>query len=250
MVTDLSGALESGSLIVLVWTAAALGFLHTILGPDHYVPFVAMAKAQAWSRLRTAVVTSLCGLGHVGSSVVIGGVLVAAGMAFTEWDGSGWAAMHESRGSIAAWLLMGVGAAVLLWGGFRILRGRTHTHAHPHEDGTVHTHPHGHAGEHMHVHDSRARRLTPWVLFAIFVFGPCESLIPLMLAGWAAGGLGGTVLVALTFSAATVLTILGTVAVLMAGISRIPLGHLERWSTAVAGVSLILCGAAIRWLGL
>ena len=247
---DLDTALEAGNLPILLWTAVALGFLHTILGPDHYVPFVMMAKAQNWSRLRTAVVTFLCGLGHVGSSVAIGAVLAVAGMAFTEWEGSEWASLHEARGGLAAWLLIGVGAALFIWGVMRALRGHTHTHVHVHEDAMIHAHEHDHTGAHMHVHESKVRHLTPWVLFTIFVFGPCESLIPLMLASWAVAGLGGTVLVASTFSVVTILTILGTVGVLTMGISCIPLGKLDRWLTALAGLSLVLCGVAIRWLGL
>ena len=248
--TGLDKALESGNLSVLLWTAAVLGFLHTVLGPDHYVPFVMMAKAQKWSRLKTVVVTSLCGLGHVGSSVAIGAMLAAAGMAFSEWKGSEWAAWHNTRGSLAAWLLIGVGVAFFIWGVIRALRGHTHTHPHVHEAEMVHVHQHDHTGEHMHVGESKVKSLTPWVLFAIFIFGPCESLIPLMLASWAVAGIGGTVLVAGTFSVVTILTILGMVGVLMLGISRIPMAKLDRWSTALAGMSLVFCGAAIQWLGL
>ena len=46
---DLQAALSSGQLSILMWTAAALGFLHTILGPDHYVPFVALRRARRWT---------------------------------------------------------------------------------------------------------------------------------------------------------------------------------------------------------
>jgi nickel/cobalt transporter (NicO) family protein len=247
---DLNAILESGHLPLLLWTAVGLGFLHTILGPDHYVPFVMMAKAQNWSRTKTAWITTLCGLGHVGSSVVIGAILAVTGMAFTEWDGGSWVTVQEVRGGVAAWLLMGLGAALLIWGIVRAWRGHRHTHSHLHEDGTTHADEHAHVGDHMHVHEAKARRFTPWVLFAIFVFGPCESLIPLMLAAWAAAGLGGTVLVAGAFSLVTVLTILVTVFALMMGVSRIPLGSLDRWSTALAGVSLLFCGAAIQWMGL
>ena len=209
-----------------------------------------MAKAQKWSRLKTIVVTFLCGLGHVGSSVVIGAILVAAGMAFTEWDGSSWASWHEARGNLSAMLLMGVGAAFFVWGTIRALRGHTHAHVHVHEDGTAHAHKHDHSGAHMHVHDAKVVSLTPWVLFTIFVFGPCESLIPLMLASWATAGFGGMVLVVSAFSIVTVLTILVVVAGLLAGISQVPLGKLDRWSTALAGASLVLCGVAIQWWGL
>ncbi|MHC4600008.1 MAG: sulfite exporter TauE/SafE family protein [Planctomycetota bacterium] len=247
---DLNSALESGNLSVLLGTAAALGFLHTILGPDHYVPFVMMAKAQKWSRRKATIITFLCAVGHVASSVAIGAGLAAAGMAVTRWEGSGWASWHESRGGVAAWLLMGVGAAFLVWGLVRALRGRTHTHVHVHEDGEDHLHEHDHRGDHLHAHESKVKRLTPWILFTLFVFGPCESLIPLMLAAWASAGWGGAALTAGVFSATTILTVMGSVGVLLFGISLVPLRGLERWSTAAAGLSLVLCGAAIHWLGL
>ena len=52
-------------LLVLVATAASIGFIHTLLGPDHYLPFIVMAKVRGWSRSKALGVTSLCGLGHV-----------------------------------------------------------------------------------------------------------------------------------------------------------------------------------------
>ena len=37
---------------------------------------------------------------------------------------------------------------------------------------------------------------------------------------------------------------------LLIGASRLPLAGLDRWSTAIAGASLVLCGAGIQFLGL
>ena len=59
---------------ILLLTAASIAFLHTILGPDHYVVFTAMGKARGWSLSKTLRVTVLCGIGHVLSSVIIGAV--------------------------------------------------------------------------------------------------------------------------------------------------------------------------------
>jgi nickel/cobalt exporter len=53
-------------------TAASIGFFHTLLGPDHYIPFVMIAWARKWSGLKTMIVTFLCGVGHIASSVVLG----------------------------------------------------------------------------------------------------------------------------------------------------------------------------------
>ncbi len=248
----LEESLQSGSVLLLAWTAFALGFLHTVLGPDHYVPFVAMAASEGWSRAKTMVVTAVCGLGHVVGSVAIAVVLIVLGTALEGWEGHGLAHLHELRGDVAAWALMGVGAAYGLWGVRRALRGKAHTHSHAHADGEVHEHEHTHDHEdgHLHVHGRTIARLTPWVLFTIFVFGPCESLIPLSLASWALAGLGAFLLVALAFTVSTVATILVLVLLLQGGVQLLPLKTMERWTHALAGISLVACGFAIRFLGL
>ena len=60
------------SILLLMWTAATIGFIHTLAGPDHYLPFVMMARARQWSQRKTLWITLLCGIGHVLSSVVLG----------------------------------------------------------------------------------------------------------------------------------------------------------------------------------
>ena len=65
---------------VLAVTAASVGFLHTLMGPDHYVPFIVLARARGWGIVRTALVTALCGVGHVLSSMALGLIGIAAGI--------------------------------------------------------------------------------------------------------------------------------------------------------------------------
>ena len=36
-------------MILLLGTAAFIGFFHTLPAPDHYLPFVVMGKARKWS---------------------------------------------------------------------------------------------------------------------------------------------------------------------------------------------------------
>ena len=59
-------------LLLLALTAASLGFIHTALGPDHYLPFIVLSKARNWSVPKTMWITFISGVGHVGGSVVIG----------------------------------------------------------------------------------------------------------------------------------------------------------------------------------
>ena len=70
--------------MILTATAASIGFLHTLFGPDHYIPFIVMAKARSWSLKKTTAITFLCGLGHILSSVVLGFMGIALGVAVSE----------------------------------------------------------------------------------------------------------------------------------------------------------------------
>ena len=64
----------------------------------------------------------------------------------------------------------------------------------------------------MDEHDKDERhKLTPWILFLIFVFGPCEVLIPLLIFPAYADRTVGIITVALAFGTATILTMLLTV---------------------------------------
>jgi nickel/cobalt transporter (NicO) family protein len=120
-------AVETNALNI---TAATLGFFHTLLGPDHYLPFVMIAWARKWSGLKTMTVTFLCGIGHVGSSVVLGLAGVTIGIAVNKLQ---W--FESVRGNLAAWLMIGFGVAYLVWGLRSAYRNRPHKHIHFHIPG-------------------------------------------------------------------------------------------------------------------
>ena len=236
----------SQELVILTITAASIGLVHTLLGPDHYLPFVVLAKARRWTRTKTAIITVLCGLGHVGSSVLLGTIGIALGIAVAriEW-------FESARGDLAAWLLTAFGLVYLVWGLRRAMRGRTHTHIHAHTGGEVHAHEHTHESVHVHPHDQGATSasITPWVLFTIFVFGPCEPLIPILMYPAASESAYGVIIVATAFAIVTITTMLSVVLLLSFGLDRIPTHGFERYGHALAGLAILLCGVAIH-LGL
>lgn len=243
--------MEGPALAALVASAATIGVVHTLLGPDHYVPFVALARSRRWSLGRALSVTAVCGVGHVVGSIALGALGIALG-----WAVSGLVEVEALRGELAGWLLLGVGLAWTAWGARRALRRRPHDHLHAHDDGLVHRHAHGHAGAHAHLHEARAgergfvrRWLGPWSLFVVFVLGPCEPLIPLLMLPAAGGGWGAVTLVAGVFAAATIATMLAVVAAGASALALVPAAGLERWSHAAAGAALALCGVAVT-LGL
>ncbi len=235
------------TLTYLLWLAAFTGAVHTLMGPDHYVPFIAMARAGGWSLLRTLAVTVVCGVGHVLGSVALGTVGIAAG-----WAIGGLEAFESTRGEIAAWLLLGFGLAYTVWGVRRAMRHRPHTHWHTHDDGTVHRHAHAHDGAaaaHELGESARPRTMTFWVLFTVFVFGPCEVLIPQLMYPAARHGWGGLAAITAVFAAATIGTMTTVVAAAYAGLTRLALPNLEKYSHATAGLAVTMCGLAIK-LGL
>lgn len=232
---------------VLAGTAASLGFVHTLLGPDHYLPFIVIGRARRWALPKTLFISFLCGLGHVLSSVVIGFVGIALGIAVFRIEG-----IESFRGSLAAWLLIGFGLAYFIWGLYRAIRNKPHKHRHWHADGEEHEHSHTHQkAAHSHPHDEKAKStLTPWILFVIFVFGPCEPLIPLLMYPAAKHNIGGVVLVTLAFGAATILTMLTIIAAAAWGVRSLRLGFMERYVHAIAGAMIFISGISVQFLGL
>lgn len=231
---------------VLLVTAASLGFFHTLFGPDHYLPFIMMSRARRWTLPRTLGITLLCGLGHVGSSILVGviGIILGTSVSRLEF-------LEGFRGNIAAWMIIVFGFLYFLWGIRGAVLNRPHKHLHFHENGDTHEHEHVHADDHEHRHDDKGRQsITPWILFTIFVFGPCEPLIPMLMYPAAEGSIAGVVGVVVIFGAVTLLTMLGMVTALSLGINLLPLGKLERYMHAVAGAVICLSGIGIVFLGL
>jgi hypothetical protein len=89
--------------------------------------------------------------------------------------------------------------------------------------------------------------MTPWILFTIFVFGPCEPLIPILMYPALTLNLPSVMLVAAVFALFTI----GTMAVMVTagyvGLARLSSSRLERYSHAIAGLTLAACGGAMVW---
>lgn len=228
----------------LLLSAATIGVLHTALGPDHSLPFIALARARRWSARRTALITTLCGLAHVASSALLGLAGLALGSAVFHFE-----RIDAARGDIAAWMMLAFGLAYAAWGVRVALRPGEHVHAHAHADGTLHRHPHRHSGEHLHPHDGAPQRepvTSAWALFLIFGFGPCEPLIPLLLYPAATGSLGASALVIGVFGLATIATMLAVVFAALAVTPLVRWPRLARWEHAIAGGVVAACGIAMH----
>ena len=233
----------NNEITLLAITAATIGFFHTLFGPDHYLPFIMMSKARNWKMRKTMLITFLCGLGHVGSSIVLGIIGISVGIAISKIE------MFESfRGNMAAWAFIVFGFVYLVWGIRQAIRNKPHTHLHLHEDGSKHEHIHSHKEEHSHIHGKK--NITPWVLFTIFVLGPCEPLIPILMYPSAKNSISGLVFITLIFAVVTIATMMTVVYIASLGYKFVPMKKMERYSHAIAGFIIMFSGLGIQFLGL
>jgi len=86
---------------LLLITALSLGFIHTLLGPDHYLPFIVLSRARKWSLSKTLWITAFSGVGHIAGSVILGIAGVALGISLSKLE-----LIEATRGNLVAWMLI------------------------------------------------------------------------------------------------------------------------------------------------
>lgn len=251
---------------VLILSAAAIAFVHTLMGPDHYLPFVSMSVARRWTVRKMLTITAICGLAHILGSIALGFVGVALQLQVGSLE-----MIENVRGDLAAWCLIAFGLLYLVWGLRHAQRNKPHSHWHHHGE-KLHLHEHKHHHDHSHVHDrgetavaahaqksnhnnqsdaaSGAKTITPWAIFIIFVLGPCEPLIPLLMYPAAKESLTGLVAVTAMFGLVTMVTMLFAVYVSAVSLKKIRLPGMEKYGHAFAGATILACGSSIAFLGL
>jgi hypothetical protein len=85
------------------------------------------------------------------------------------------------------------------------------------------------------------------MLFVLLVLGPCEPLIPLLLYAAAEGGTPAVAAVAGTFAIVTVGAMCGAVLLGALGLASVAPERLSRYGHALAGLTLVACGLAVRF---
>jgi nickel/cobalt exporter len=249
--------MHATSIPLLLIAAGTVGFLHSIL-PDHWVPLAVVARTQRWSLIRTARTSLLASVGHVLTSVVLGGVIAIIGLQFRK-------TFETQQGHIVGVVLVITGIGFLIWG----LSGHEHHHHHEHGDETqghddvLSSHPAGHPHEeshrHIHGHEHRqhhehgageldersgARRATSILIPFGAAASPDLTILPVFLAA-SAIGLGTVIGVLTTFSVVTLTTfVVLTVGATLAGY-QVKGEWLEDHGNTITAVVLIGIGIAV-----
>ena len=167
-----------------------------------------------------------------------------------QWQLDPLVSIEGFRGDLAAWGLIAFGLMYFAWGIRNAHRNKPHTHWHSH-GGKMHAHVHTHHQDHAHVHNetvkqgvmAESKKIGPWAIFVIFVLGPCEPLIPLLMYPAAKESTLGLVAVTGVFGLVTMLTMLFAVYVSAVSLKNIRIPSMERYGHAIAGATIFGCGS-------
>ena len=198
--------------IALFTAALSLGLIHTLIGVDHYLPFIALGKSRQWSIRTTLGVVAIAGTLHVLSSILLGIIGLSLKTSVETLVG-----IESVRGSLSTWFLIASGLVVL------VMAYRNH------------------------LKHSQSVLPTKGLLVAFLVLGPCEPLIPLLMAP-AAHDLGVMLSVATLFGLTTVVTMMMATWIGLVGLNRLP-ESVNRWMPMLSGLTMTLCGVLMLTLG-
>ena len=254
------------SLLLLLTAAAVVAILHSIL-PDHWVPLAVVARTQRWGLLHVTRVSALASVGHVVTSLLLGGFIALIGLQFQRQ-------LDTQQGHIIGTILILTGIGFLIWG--LVGGGHGHSHAgegHTHTHGLEHghhdhakehnhnehdhslEHEHNHAEEHMHTHEEHehiqatkpikqqtlARKLATIAVPFGIAASPDLTILPVALAASAVSG-GAVVGVLGIFAALTIGTFIGlTVLATLIGY-QIKAAWLENNANTITSLVLIAVG--------
>ncbi|MEP7144423.1 MAG: hypothetical protein ABI707_16175 [Ferruginibacter sp.] len=226
---------------LLIITAISVASLHTLTGPDHYLPFIALSGSKNWTVTKTIGWTIICGLGHVLSSVILG-----LGGAALGWSLSKISWLENIRGGIAGWVMLVFGLLYGAWGFYRAINNNPHKHFDLGDNGDIYVYQHNHGEA---VAPNERYKVTPWVMFIIFILGPCEPMIPLLYFPAAQNSWRGMAILIGIYTIVTLMTMLTMVLLGYYGIAFVKTEKLERYVHALGGLTIFICGAGMLWMG-
>lgn len=212
-------ALDHDVLFSLVGGGLIAAFLHAAL-PTHWLPFVLVGRAQRWSLGRTLGSVAAAGLAHVATTAVLGGLLVAAGLALDQW---------------IAGIMPHISALMLFaFGGFYLIRATLRRPA-P-------VTPSGHVLDLAEPAVSHGAAF--WGLVALLALSPGEVLLPIYLSS-ANEGLAAMSLLTLAFAIGTIAGMGVFTLLARAGASLLKLEKWARYEGAILGLALIGLGLLV-----
>jgi sulfite exporter TauE/SafE len=180
----------------------------------------------------------------VGGSVIIGIIGIGLGISLTKLE-----IIESQRGNLVSWMLIAFGLIYSLYGVNKYLKKGSHFHL-PHFLVPKKVRNMAHFSEKETDDNAESMtKITPWILFLIFIFGPCEVLIPLLIFPAAQFNTLGIVAVSLVFGSTTILTMLLAVYLGQKGTAFVKFKNGEKYFHIIAGIVILISGIGIQFLG-
>lgn len=224
----------------LLYTAFFIGTVHTFIGVDHYLPFVVLSKSNKWSIKKTMVIVFVCGIGHVLSSVLLGFIGLGISSSLSTLVG-----IEDLRATFATYFIIVFGLVYTIYALRKLYLNKPHTHIVNGQE-IVHVH-HDTKSIEDHVHKNNN---LIWGLFILFVLGPCEPLIPILMYPAATLNFGALISVTLVFSVSTISMMMGLTFLGVRGLDFIKIKQLEKYGETLAGLAITLCGVLMITMGI
>jgi hypothetical protein len=209
--------LQQPVLLSLLGAGFVTAFLHAAL-PTHWLPFVLVGRGQRWTLPQVLAAVAAAGLAHILSTALVGGLIVAAGLAMDQW--------------ISGMLPLASAGLLFLFGGHYLLRAVLRA-------------PVMAGGPALALSEPTVSHAAAfWGLVAMLAISPGEVLLPIYLSQATQGPL---VLAALTlaFAAGTILGMGLFTGLARAGWSVLRLERWARYESIILGVALILIGLLV-----
>ncbi|MFT3782433.1 MAG: hypothetical protein QM790_10505 [Nibricoccus sp.] len=236
--------LNSSLLSSLAATGFTMAFFHAAI-PTHWLPFVLVGRARAWSRSKVMAVTIAAGFGHVLLTSLLGLVVTVVGFK-----------VYDRFGPYFPWVVGGILLAMAIYYFWRQWKGGGICHHSP--PGGQHQ-PSEHCGqedeqEHSHwdheLHESPlvVKEKGDWAaingLFVMLTLSPCEGFLPVYLSavklGWPGYFLLSGILAVAALAAMTLLTWLTLV-----GLDRFRIKNFERYEAGLLGILFLILGVLV-----
>ncbi len=208
---------EQPVILSLLGAGFVTAFLHAAL-PTHWLPFVLVGRAQRWTLSRMLGAVTAAGLAHIVTTAVVGGLVVAAGLAVDQW-------ISGLLPHLAAVLL-------LLFGTFYLSRALIRR-------------PVPAGGPPLELAEPTVSHAAAfWGLVAMMAVSPGEVLLPIYLSQ-AEEGLAVLAALTVAFALGTVGGMAVFTLLARAGWSVLRLERWARYEGAVLGGALIVIGLLV-----
>ena len=208
---------EPSVLLSLLGGGFVAAFLHAAL-PTHWLPFTLVGRAQGWGASRVLLAVTAAGLAHIATTAVVGGLIVAAGLALDQW-------VEGVLPHLAAIMLF-------LFGAFYLARAtllRPATAGGPQMDAAA---------------PAVSNKAAFLGLVAMMAVSQGEVLLPIYLSS-ASEGFAALVLLTMIFAVGTIAGMAVFTALASAGASILRLERWARYEGAVLGAALIALGLVV-----